>query len=109
MCTILSTGALDTNNGSFHCLEELESHVVADDIVGGWISIGAGIEQAKSLLTATPPASVAFTVVITNANNSICYFFLASQNKQTLPEEKVLRFSLSGLEVKYSEHVLEAF
>lgn len=69
-----SLNALDTNSGTFHSLEEFESHADAVDFVRERSSIHVGIEQARSLLSAAPPASAAFLIIIVNAANSLPLF-----------------------------------
>lgn len=83
-----STFALTEDSGTFFSLEEFESFVDADEIIGGGTNIGAGIAQARSLLEDAPPASAAFMIVITDGEQS-----------GTLPKEQADAARAEGIEV----------
>jgi len=89
-----SNSTLDTNSSTFYSLEEFESHVDADDTVGGRTSVGAGIEQARSLLTAAPPASTVFMIVIIHARDTMRLLPLLEEQADAARREGVEVFAV---------------
>jgi len=96
--------ASDTSSGTFHSLEEFESHVDAVNVVTGRTSIDEGIKQARSLLTAAPPALAAFIIIIVYDGNPLPRYLRSVQQADAARGEGVEVFVV-GIGGKYSKHV----